>query len=279
MKNENKTPVPTLSAQGAHVPVIGLGTWKLDEDDCQEVVETALEVGYRHVDTARAYGNEAAVGRALSRSAIPRDELFVTTKIFLEDLSRERAKRAVEESATSLALDVIDLVLIHWPSESVPVEETLDALNEMQRAGLVRHLGVSNFTPSQLEVASRRNPLLCNQVEYHPFLAQDEQLAAVRERGMFLTAYCPLAQGRTAEDSVLQGIGERHDKSAVQVALRWLVQQEGVVAIPKASSREHLQANIDVFDFELTSAEMDEVAGLASGERLVDPEFAPAWGA
>jgi 2,5-diketo-D-gluconate reductase B len=245
---------------------------------CQEAVETALDLGYRHVDTARMYGNEDEVGRAIERSGVPREEVFLTTKVFLDELSRERVPRAVEDSLVRLRSDWIDLLLLHWPSDVVPAEVSLDALRELERGGLVRHLGVSNYTPSQLDQAFRRNMLLCNQVEYHPFLAQQELLGMCRERGMFLTAYSPLAHGRVVQDPTLSAIGERHGRTSSQVALRWLMQQESVAAIPKASSREHLEENLQVFDFALSAEDMAEVHGLARGLRTVDPEFAPAWG-
>jgi 2,5-diketo-D-gluconate reductase B len=275
MKSQN---VKQLEVQGRRVPALGLGTWQMTGARCQEAVETALDLGYRHVDTARMYGNEDEVGRAIERSGVPREEVFLTTKVFLDELSRERVPRAVEDSLVRLRSDWIDLLLLHWPSDVVPAEESLDALRELERGGLVRHLGVSNYTPSQLDQAFRRNMLLCNQVEYHPFLAQQELLGMCRERGMFLTAYSPLAHGRVVQDPTLSAIGERHGRTSSQVALRWLMQQESVAAIPKASSREHLEENLQVFDFALSAEEMAEVHGLARGLRTVDPEFAPAWG-
>jgi len=268
-----------LEIGGARIPALGLGTWQLETTPCEEMVAAALELGYRHVDTARAYGNEHAVGRAIERSGLPRDDVFVTTKLFLDDLARERVSGAVRESRDRLRSDWIDLVLVHWPSPTVPLTETLDALLEEKREGTVRHLGVSNFPPDLLEAAWRRTILLCDQVEYHPYLAQDGVLSLCRERGLMLTAYCPLARGRVAEDPHLRSIGERHGKSPAQVALRWLLQQEGVAAIPKAASRAHLEENLDVFDFELGADEMRTIRGLARGERLIDPEFAPDWSA
>jgi len=263
----------------ANVPALGLGTWQLTGSACQAVIEQALELGYRHIDTARMYENETEVGRALERSAVPREEVFVTTKLFLDDLSRERVRAAVVESRERLRTEWIDLLLIHWPHPSIPLSETLGAMQTVQREGIVRHLGVSNFPVSLLEEARRHAPLLCNQVEHHPYLRQDGLLAACRKHRMMLTAYSPLAQGKVLEDDTLRAIGAQHGKSPAQVALRWLMQQDGVAAVPKASSREHLAANLDVFDFELSGEELRAIDRLGRGERLIEPEFAPDWDA
>ena len=264
--------------KGEDVPALGLGTWQLNGKACIRAVERALEIGYRHVDTAQAYENEKEVGRALVQSAIDRADLFLTTKVWRENLAPNRVRPSTERSLKDLGVDYVDLLLIHWPADDVPASETLGVMRTLQREGKVRYLGVSNFTPSLVEEALEAAPLFCNQVEYHPFLSQDELLALARRHGMLLTAYSPLARGNVLEDETLRHIGEGHGKSPAQVALRWLVQQRGVAAIPKAADEDHLQSNFDIFDFELSGGEMDRIAGLARGERITSPAFAPTWG-
>lgn len=265
--------------KGEDVPALGLGTWKLDGKACTEAVERALEIGYRHIDTAQAYENEQEVGLALTQSAVDRDDLFLVTKVWRENLAPDQVRTSTQQSLKNLGVDYVDLLLVHWPVDEVPVGQTLQAMRKLQEEGKVRYIGVSNFPPARLEEALEEAPLFCNQVEYHPFLSQDELLAILRRHGMLLTAYSPIARGMVAENETLQQIGEAHGKSAVQAALRWLVQQEGVAAIPKAADEDHLQSNFEIFDFELTPEEMDRISGLARGERLVIPEFAPEeWG-
>lgn len=267
-----------LELGGARLPALGLGTWQMTGEDCERAVRHALDVGYRHFDTAQAYGNEDEIGRALSTSAVPREEVFLVTKLFRDRLAGDQVPQAVEESLMRLRTDWIDLVLIHWPNEEIPLEETLEALHRLKVGGQVRHVGVSNFPPALFDQAWRRTVLLCNQVEYHPYLSQEPLLGLCRQRGTILTAYCPLARGKVLEEERLKEIGQRHGKSPAQVALRWLLQQPNVAAVPKASRPEHIEQNFDVFDFELSDEEMSEVSALARGERLMDPDFAPAWG-
>ena len=263
--------------QGEDVPALGLGTWLLTGDACRKAVEHALDLGYRHIDTAQAYENEDQVGQGLQNAGIDRDDLFLTTKIWLENLSPGDVRESVEASLRRLRTDYVDLLLIHWPNDKVPLEQTLDAMVVLQDEGKTRHLGVSNFTPSLLQRALNHAKLFCNQVEYHPFFGQDPLLAMAREHDLLLTAYSPLARGRVTDDETLQAIGEAHNKTPAQVALRWLLQQDHVAAIPKASSAKHREDNFDLFDFELSDNEMDRITALDQGKRIVDPEFAPAW--
>ena len=254
-----------VSCNRASIPALGFRTWELRGDTARELVEAALEIGYRHVDTAQMYGNEAEVGAAIAASGVPRGDL----------------ERSVEESVARLGLEP-DLVLLHWPSPDVPLAETVAALNRAAERGLTRHVGVSNFTVAMVEEAVRLSPrpIVTDQVEYHPFLGQAPVLACCRSHGMALTAYCPLARGRVLGEPVLARIGQAHGKGPGQVALRWLVQQEGVVALPRSSSVRHARTNFGIFDFELSGAEMAEVAALAEPcGRLVDGRFAPAWDA
>jgi diketogulonate reductase-like aldo/keto reductase len=256
-----------VSAGDVRLPALGLGTYELRGQACTDTVSEALDIGYRHIDTAEYYDNQAAIGRALEATDVPREEVFLATKIWRSNLAYEDALQSARESVAELGVDAVDLLLIHWPSRSVPTKETVRAMNELQAEGLVEHIGVSNFSVAQLREAieASETPVVANQVEYHPFQAQQDLLECCLEEDVILTAYSPLAKGRVAGDEPLREIGDRYDKSAAQVALRWLVQQDGVAAIPKASSRAHLQANRDVFDFALTDEEMERVFELQGG--------------
>jgi 2,5-diketo-D-gluconate reductase B len=271
------TTEPIVEVAGVSVPALGFGTWELEGEDCYEAVRHAIDVGYRHIDTAQMYGNEDAVGRAVRDSGIDREDLFVTTKIPPRNLAADAVRSSHVESLRRLDLDHVDLLLIHWPSDEVPLGETLQAMRALREDGQTLHLGVSNFTPSLVEEALEHAPILANQVEYHPFLDQSHLVSQARERDLVLTAYSPLAKGRVIEDPVLTEIGEAHGRSSAQVAIRWLLQQHNVAVIPRSSSAEHREANRDVLDFELTGSEMERIAGLSRGERIIDPPFSPEW--
>ena len=253
----------TVDVQGAKIPKLGFGTWPMTGDDCVVAVRDALELGYRHIDTARRYRNEAEVGQALHDSGLNRDEVFVTTKVWRTHLSADDLQQELEASLRELRTEYVDLLLIHSPSHDVALSETLNTMVQAREAGRARHIGVSNFPAPLLQEALELAPILCDQVEYHPYLPQPEVLEAARESDLLVTAYSPLAQGRALRDPVLREIGEAHGVSAGQVALRWLLDQPNVAAIPKASSHEHRAANLDVFSFELTGAERGAIAGLA----------------
>ena len=240
-------------------------------------VRDALELGYRHIDTARAYGNEAQVGQGLHDSGCNRDEVFLTTKLWYSQLSEVGVHDQIEESLRDLRTEYVDLLLIHWPSREVPLAETLGAMLDAREAGRVRHLGVANFPSALLRDALELAPIVCNQVEYHPYLAQPAVLDIARERDLLVTAYSPLAQGGVLRDPVIAQIAEAHGKSPSQVVLRWLLDQPQVAAIPKASGHEHRAANIDVFDFALSDGERGAIAGLHRGERTIDPAWSPDW--
>ena len=248
--------------KGEKVPSLGLGTYRLTGEACVRAVERALSMGYRHVDTAQMYGNEAEVGRGIRASGVDRAEVFLTTKVWPDDFAHERVKEKTRESLKRLGTDYADLLLMHWPSERVPLEETLGAMRELQEEGGILHVGVSNFPPALVEEASGHAEIFCNQVEYHPYKDQSDLLAQAQEMDYLLTAYRPLSRGGVEDDATLREIGEAHGKSAAQVALCWLVQQEKVSAIPKATGEEHLAANLDVFDFELSGEEMGRVSAL-----------------
>jgi len=246
---------------GARIPTLGLGTWQNTGDSCAASVETALELGYRHVDTAQAYDNEAAVGRGIAAADVDRDDVFLTTKVWRSDLAAADVRPAVEASLDALETDYVDLLLAHWPHPRVPAEETLTAMAELRDDGLVEHVGVSNYTAAQLRAAQRAVdvPLVCDQVLYHPYKDQSAVRAACEDLDAALTAYSPLARGRVLDDDLLADVGRRYGKSPAQVALRWLTQQDGVVAVPKATSREHIEANLGALDFELTDEEVARI--------------------
>jgi 2,5-diketo-D-gluconate reductase B len=267
-----------FEAKGFKIPALGLGTWTLRGRECSRLVEQAIRIGYRHIDTAQMYDNEREVGEGVRASGL-RAEVIVTTKIQPTLLAPRDVERSVKESLAHLRLDVIDLLLIHWPNPRVPLAETLGAMAKMKREGCTRAIGVSNFTVALLDEANKVSPepVVCNQVEYHPFLDQDKLMAACRKHGMAMVAYSPVARGSFRGDEVLEGIGKAHGKTAAQVCLRWHVQQ-GVVPIPRTSKIERLEENFAVFDFELTDAEMKEVAGLTRrGGRIVDWTWSPHW--
>ena len=266
-----------IRLEGAAVPVLGFGTFRMKGDECAEAVERALKAGYRHLDTAEIYDNEEDVARGIRSAEIDRSELFITTKVWMEDLSPKGVERSLEGSLRRLDTDYIDLWLIHWPNAAYPLRETLAAMSGLAAQGKVRHLGVSNFPAALFDEAASMALIVCNQVEYHPYLAQRKVLAAARARGAFVAAYAPVAMGKVQSDNTLREIGERYAKTAAQVGLRWLIQQPAVAAIPKAASPDHIEENLAVFDFSLTDEEMTCVHECARGERLIDPDFGPIW--
>jgi 2,5-diketo-D-gluconate reductase B len=249
--------------RGKKVPSLGLGTYRLTGDACERAMERARGMGYRHVDTAQMYGNEAEVGRGIEDSGVERGEIFLTTKIWPSDFAHDRVISKTRESLKKLRTDYVDLLLMHWPGDGVPLGETLGAMRELQEEGSVLHIGVSNFSPSLVEDATEHAEIFCNQVQYHPYRNQDALLDQSQKMDYLLTAYTPLSRGGVQDDATLKEIGEAHGKTATQVALRWLVQQEKVSAIPKATGEEHLGENLDVFDFELSEEEMDRIFSLS----------------
>ena len=260
----------SIDHHGSQVPVLGLGTWELRGQACVEAVERALTLGYRHLDTAQGYYNEAEVGAGLRRSGVPRDQVFLTTKVRPRNYRSGDVRSSTEASLAALGVDHVDLLLMHWPSRDVPLEETLGAMRDLRDRGLVRHLGVSNFAPSLLRRAHELAEVFTNQVEYHPFLSQTVLLREAERLDHLLTAYSPVARGKVDEDPVLQEIGAAHGKTPGQVALRWLIQQPRVLAIPKAASEANQRRNIEIFDFTLSDDEMAAIHALDRDERLVD---------
>ncbi|QSG08578.1 aldo/keto reductase [Halapricum desulfuricans] len=257
----------SVTVQGTAVPMLGLGTYQLRGDACVQTVREAIEMGYRHIDTAEYYNNQREVGQGIAAADVDREDIFLTTKVWRSNLAHDDVLQSVQESLDKLGVETVDLLLIHWPSQSVPVGETLTAMEQLQTEGKVRHIGVSNFSVEQLREAMQvaESPVLTNQVKYHPFHSQAELVEFCIEHDVLLTAYSPLAKGDVVGNETLATIGERYGKSAAQVALRWLLQQEVVAAIPKAASRAHLEENMAVFDFELTDAEMERIFELQDG--------------
>ena len=269
-----------VSAKGAQMPALGLGTWSLSGRTCYDAVRAALEIGYRHIDTAQLYGNESEIGAAIRDAGVRRGDIFVTTKIPMGELRASQIRRNVEQSLKRLGSDYVDLLLIHWPSRREPLAETLGAFAEAKAKGRTRFIGVSNFTVALLREAieMHRADIVCNQVEYHPYLSQRPVQAAMAQYGLILTAYSPLARGRVAADRDLAHIGQAYGKTPSQVALRWLLDQPNVAAIPKSASRKHLAANFAVFDFSLSVADRAAIDAKRGGTRLVDPAgWAPDW--
>ena len=266
-----------VEIQGVAVPALGLGTWDLRGDGCTEAVEHALSLGYRHIDTAQGYDNEEFVGAGLQKSNLARDDIFLVTKVKPDNFGREQVLTSTAESLGKLQTDYVDLLLLHWPNPEVPLAETLGACLELQQQGAVRHIGVSNFPSKLMNEAQEITKIFANQVEYHPYLSQETLLLQAKAQDYLLTAYSPIAQGQVVNDPVLQEIGEAHGKSAVQVTLRWLVQQDHVAAIPKSASEKNRVNNLDIFDFELSDDEMARIFALERRERLVAPEGGPEW--
>jgi diketogulonate reductase-like aldo/keto reductase len=274
----NKEAIPVVEARGARIPLLGLGTWDLRGRVCARVVEQALRLGYRHLDTAEMYNNEREVGEGLRGSGISRNDVFVTTKIWPTHFAPLELERTARECLARLRLSEVDLLLLHWPNPQIPLAETLGALCKVKRDGIARHIGVSNFTVALIEEALKAatEPLVCDQVECHPFLDQSKVIAACRAHGMAVVAYSPIAQGNAADNEVLQRVGRAHGKSAAQVCLRFLVQQQ-IVVIPRTSKVERLAENAAIFDFTLGDAEMAEISKLARRDgRLLPAGFGRA---
>ena len=270
-----------VDLHGTAVPALGFGTYKLTGDTCREGVLDALALGYRHIDTAQIYGNEAEVGEAIRHSGVPRSGLFLTTKVWVDALHAPDVLRSAEESLRCLGTDYVDLLLVHWPSRTVPLEETLGAFERLREAGKTRHIGVSNFSPGGFARALELAPVACNQVEYHVFLDQQRVHSLCQTHGALLTAYRPLAGGGLREDATVQAIAEAHACTPEQIGLAWPLQQPQVAAIPKASSPAHRRANLAALDVVLSGEEMGRLSALTrANRRFVNPSnLAPDWDA
>lgn len=268
-----------VEAHGARIPMIGLGTMTLKDDICVQAVKNALQLGYTHLDTAWFYGNEKEVGEGLRQSGVKRENVLICTKVRETHLMPDKFQQSLDESLKNLQLPYVDLLLIHWNNKDIPFKTSVGALCKAKKDGFAKHVGVANFTTSMLDEAwaVTSEPLVCNQIEMHPFINQDKVLAACKKHGMAVVAYCPIARGKVPGADVLERIGKAHGKSSAQVSLRYLVQR-GVCAIPRTATPEHLKQNLDIFDFELSDAEMKELKALnANNMRVVNPPHAPQW--
>ena len=267
-----------ITAADMRMPALGLGTWRMKGAECAAAVEQALALGYRHIDTAEMYGNEDAVGDALARTAVPRPEIHLTSKVWWDHLAPDAMDNAITGSLARLKTDYVDLYLIHWPAQGMDMAQAMDSLMRIKESGRARAIGVANFTVALLDQAQKAGAALaCNQVEYHVLLKQDTLLAAVRRMGVPLVAYAPLAQGRLAEHEALRDIAAKHGATPAQVALKWLLDQDGVAAIPKASRKETQEANLLAQEIMLDDADRAAIAALPKDQRFVQPAFAPAW--
>ena len=268
-----------LQTQGISLPRLGLGTFRMQGEVCRAAVESALALGYRHIDTAEMYGNEDAVGAAIAASRVARGDLHVTTKVWHENLAPEAIRRAFDASLKKLKLDHVDLYLVHWPSNNMNLPAIFETLLKLKGEGRTRAIGVANFNIALMKtvVEQIKAPVACNQVEYHVMLDQTPMRKYLAAKSIPLVAYAPLAQGRAASDETLISIGRKHNASAAQVALKWLLDQDGVAAIPKASRRESQQANLDALKLKLDDEDRKAIAALPKDKRFVNPGFAPAW--
>ena len=268
-----------LQTQGISLPKLGLGTFRMQGDACRAAVESALSLGYRHIDTAEMYANEEAIGAALAASGVARNDLHITTKVWHENLAPDAIRKAFDASLKKLRLDHVDLYLVHWPSQNMNLPAIFETLMKLKEEGRTRAIGVANFTTALLKtvVEEIKAPIACNQVEYHVMLDQTPLRKYLAAKSIPLVAYCPLAQGRVASDETLARIGRKHNASAAQVALKWLLDQDGVAAIPKASRAESQQANLDALKVTLDDDDRKAIAALPKNKRCVNPAFAPAW--
>ena len=270
-----------IRTRGIEIPRLGFGTFRMPGGESQPVVESAIALGFRHIDTAAMYENEAAVGAAIAASGVKREQLFVTTKVWHDQLSPAALHRAFDISRARLGLDYVDLYMVHWPNRDMDMAATLEALMELRERGLTRAIGVCNFNLPMIRRAVEEigAPIASHQVEYHPFLSQAPMLAYLRSQAIPLTAYAPLAQGRAANDATLATIGRKHGVTAAQIAIAWLLDQEGVIAIPKAGRPESQKANLGAPGISLDDEDRAAIAALPKDQRFVRPPFAPEWDA
>jgi 2,5-diketo-D-gluconate reductase B len=268
-----------LQTQGIRLPRLGLGTFRMQGDACRAAVESALGLGYRHIDTAEMYGNEDAIGVAIAASGVARKDLHVTTKVWNDDLAPDAIRRSFDASLKKLRLDQVDLYLVHWPSKKMNLPAMFETLMQLKQEGRTRAIGVANFNIALLKtvVEEIKAPIACNQIEYHVMLDQTPVRKYLAAKSIPLVAYCPLAQGRAASNETLTAIGRKHGASAAQVALKWLLDQTDVAAIPKASRVESQQANLDAQNIGLDDEDTKAIAALPKNQRFVNPGFAPAW--
>jgi 2,5-diketo-D-gluconate reductase B len=271
----------SIQTQGVAIPRLGFGTFRMPGSGSQPVVESALALGYRHIDTAAMYENEDAVGAAIAAAQVPRNELFVTTKVWHDQLAPAAIRKAFDTSLRKLKLDYVDLYMVHWPSRDMDIAAVMEALTALREEGRTKAIGVCNFNMPMMRTAVDEigAPVAALQIEYHPFLDQSAMLAYLRGKKIPLTAYAPLAQGRAATDETLRAIGEKHGVSAAQIAIAWLLDQDGVIAIPKARRPQSQQSNLDALSVKIDDDDRRAIAALPKNQRYVQPPFAPDWSA
>ena len=274
--------IPSIKHHGTSMPRLGLGTMAHPEPaEAANLISYALTSGYRHIDTARKYGSEEWVGEGIKKSGIPRKDIWVTTKVTEDNAKADDFARSVEASLNAMQLDYVDLLLIHWPSRDIPLEETLSALARAKNDGYALNIGVSNFTVNLIDQAVKLCPekLFLNQFEYHAYINQSKVIEACKNHDLLMTCYVPLGRGKILQDPILKEIGDIHGKSIAQVGLRWLIQQEGTIVIPGARATPRIDENMNIFDFELSGEEMNMISKLqANNHRAVNPEVRrPVW--
>lgn len=271
------------TAGQANIPVLGLGTWQSTGQDCIDVVSQGLKMGYEHIDTAQAYGNEKEVGQGIKQSGIARDKFFLTTKIFPDDMKFEPEKlvAAAKRSLENLDTDYVDLLLLHWPDDRVPLSETIPALCELQKQGLTRNIGVSNFNIANIIEAKKYAdvPIVVNQVEFHPFIKQNTLQTFLNNNHILLEAYSPLARGDVFDNEIIKEIADRHSITPAQVSLAWILSDKHRIAIPKTSNPDHLQGNLDAINVQLSADEIEKINKLArsDGRKIKHPDYSPEW--
>ncbi len=274
------TPTPADVPVADGMPMLGLGTWQNDEyDDCVQSVETALEMGYRHIDTAQIYGNEDAVGEGIQRADVSRDEIFLATKVWTSNLSYEDVLESTEESLDKLGTEYVDLLYVHWPANEYEPAGTFRAFDELYDDGVIRNVAVSNFEPEHIEEARDHldAPLFANQIELHPFLPQTELREYAESTDIELVAYSPLARGDVIGNETLSEIADSHGASEPQVALAWL-RENDITAIPKATGEDHIRDNWESLELELSEEELARIENISHQERKVNPDFSPdSW--
>jgi 2,5-diketo-D-gluconate reductase B len=268
-----------LHVQGISIPRLGLGTNRMRGDACRAAVESALALGYRHIDTAEMYDNEEPIGEALAASGVARNELHVTTKVSPDNLSADAMRRACDASLRKLKLDYVDLYMIHWPTRDMDFPAVFAALTELKSQRRTRAIGVCNFTVPLLRIVVDELgvPIACNQVEYHAQLDQSVVHSYLRSKSIALTAFCPLGQGMLSDNPAMVAVARKHGVNVEQIVLKWLIDQDGVIAIPKALRPEHQRANLEALNLRLDDDDRRVIAQLPKSERIVDPSFAPEW--
>ena len=271
------------TAGQANIPVLGLGTWQSTGQDCVEVVSKALKMGYEHIDTAQAYDNEKEVGQGIKQSGVSRDKFFLTTKIFPDDMKFEPEKlvAAAKRSLEDLDTDYVDLLLLHWPDDRVPLSETIPALCELQKQGLTRNIGVSNFNIANIIEAEKYAyvPIVVNQVEFHPFIKQKTLQTFLNNHHILLEAYSPLARGDVFDNDIMKEIADKHNVTPAQISLAWILSDKHRIAIPKTSNPDHLQGNLAAIKVQLSADDIKKIDSLAraDGRKIKHPDYSPEW--